>query len=391
MLDSLYLAGRYLSHQWLKTLLLVASITLVVFLPAALQVLVQRSGEHLSARAVSTPLILGARGSELELVLNTLYFESRRPGTFRQAELDRLSDGGLAQVIPIYSRYSARRHPLVGTTLEYFEFRRLSLAEGRMLSFLGECVVGAEVARRWPLQVGDSVISTPETMFDLGGVYPLKMNVVGILEPTGGPDDHGIFIDLKTAWIIEGLGHGHEDLADTTEEEAVLSREGSTVTASPAVEQYAEITPDNIDSFHFHGDPADFPLTAAIAVPRDDKSAALLLGRYQDPEGIVQLVRPSEVVGRLMATVFTVRRYLLMAAVIVGISTFLSVLLIFLLSLRLRQREIETLMKLGASRLRIAGILATEVLLVLCCSGILAVVMTMAVGTWSEAIMRGLL
>ncbi len=80
-----------------------------------------------------------------------------------------------------------------------------------------------------------------------------------------------------------------------------------------------------------------------------------------------------------------------MAAVIVGISTFLSVLLIFLLSLRLRQREIETLMKLGASRLRIAGILATEVLLVLCCSGILAVVMTMTVGTWSEAIMRGLL
>jgi putative ABC transport system permease protein len=391
MFDSLYLAWRYLRYQWLKTLLLVASITLVIFLPAALQVLVQRSGEHLSARADSTPLILGARGSELELVLNTLYFESRRPGTFRQAELERLSDGGLAHVIPIYCRYSARRHPLVGTTLEYFEFRQLRIAEGRMLSLLGECLAGAEVARSWPLQVGDSVISTPETMFDLGGVYPLKMNVVGVLAPTGGPDDHGIFIDLKTAWIIEGLGHGHEDLADPVQDENVLRREGSTVTASAAVMQYAEITPDNIDSFHFHGDPADFPLTAAIAIPRDEKSAALLLGRYQDPEGLVQLVRPAEVVRRLMETVFTVRRYLLMAAVIVGLSTLLSALLIFLLSLRLRQREIETLTKLGASRFRITGVLVTEVLLVLFCSGFLAVAMTMAVGTWSEAIMRGLL
>jgi putative ABC transport system permease protein len=387
----LYLAWRYLRYQWFKSLLLTASITLVIFLPAGLQVLVERSSQHLSARANATPLVLGARGSELELVLNTLYFESRRPETFRYSESGKLLDGDLAQVIPLYCGYSARQHPLVGTTLEYFEFRQLRLARGRMLSMLGECLVGSEVARVWPLEVGDAVISSPETMFDLGGVYPLKMNVVGILQPTGGPDDRAIFIDLKTAWIIEGLGHGHDDLADPERADQLLRREGAELTASAAVPNFSEITAENLDSFHFHGSQADFPITAAIVLPRDDKGAALLLGRYQDPAQIVQLVRPSVVIERLMETIFTVRRYLMIAALLVGVSTLLSVLLIFLLSLRLRQREIQTLTKIGASRLRIGGMLAAEVAMVLLASSLLATLMTFGVASWSESAIRWLL
>ena len=43
----------------------------------------------------------------------------------------------------------------------------------------------------------------PENLFDIAGVYPLKMEVVGILEATHTSDDLGIFVDLKTAWIIQ--------------------------------------------------------------------------------------------------------------------------------------------------------------------------------------------
>ena len=52
----------------------------------------------------------------------------------------------------------------------------------------------------------------------------------------------------------------------------VLSREGDTIVANASVVQYAEITPDNIDSFHFHGSTADYPISAVIAVPNDRKS-----------------------------------------------------------------------------------------------------------------------
>src|SRR5690606_31732633 len=142
-------------------------------------------------------------------------------------------------------------------------------------------------------------------------------------------------------------------------------REGNEVVANASMVQAAEITPENVSTFHFHGDRADFPLTAVIAVPHDKKSETLLLGRYQAPKEPAQIVRPLVVIERLLDTVFTIRRYLLVAAALVGLVTLILVLLIFLLSMRLRQREIETLVKIGAARGRIALVLSLEVLLVL--------------------------
>ena len=72
---SLYLAWRYVRHQRATTAVLVASITLIAYLPAALEVIVRNAEQHFRARAVSTPLVVGARGSPLELVLASVYFD----------------------------------------------------------------------------------------------------------------------------------------------------------------------------------------------------------------------------------------------------------------------------------------------------------------------------
>lgn len=79
MKDVLYLAWRYLAFHRLKTAILVLSIALIVYLPVGLNVLVGQSAEELTARAASTPILVGAKGSPLELVLNSLYFESETP------------------------------------------------------------------------------------------------------------------------------------------------------------------------------------------------------------------------------------------------------------------------------------------------------------------------
>ena len=42
-------------------------------------------------------------------------------------------------------------------------------------------VIGAEVADRLGIAAGDSLLSSPETVFDLAGVYPLKMRIVGVM------------------------------------------------------------------------------------------------------------------------------------------------------------------------------------------------------------------
>jgi putative ABC transport system permease protein len=388
---TLYLAWRYLVYHRVKTAILVTSITLIVYLPVGLDVLVSQSAAQLTARTEATPLLVGARGSPLELVLNSLYLESEAPEATRYAEVDRIADSGLAQPIPLYVRFRAREHPIVGTTLEYFEFRGLRFAAGRAMALLGECVVGARVAESLGVGPGDSVVSSPESVFDLAGVYPLKMRVVGVLESAHTPDDLAIFADLRTAWIIEGLGHGHSDLARLEARSAVLARRGDTIVANASVVQYNEITQENIDSFHFHGDLSSYPITAVIAVPENEKSGVILMGRYQGAEEAGQIVRPIEVMQELLETILTIQSYVVTAVVIVGAATLATAALVFLLSLRLRRREIETMRKIGGARLAVASVLVSEVVVVLVLSIALAGGLTLLTSRFGSAAIRALL
>jgi putative ABC transport system permease protein len=386
-----YLAWRYLVYHRVKTAILVASIALVAFLPAGLRVLVAQSAEQLTARAEATPLLVGSRGSALELVLNSLYFESDSPESLRYEEVDRVLASGFGEPIPLLVRFRARGHPIVGTTLEYFDFRGLRVAQGRLMAVLGECVLGAGVARELGAAPGSSLVSSPESVFDLAGTYPLRMHVAGVLEPSHGPDDGAVFVDVKTAWIIQGLGHGHQDLAAPEAESGVLSRDETRIVANASVVQYNEITEANADSFHFHGDVSAHPLTAVIVAPHDTRSGTLLMGRYLDSDDGSQIVRPSGVMDELLDTVLTIQSYVTAAIAVVAVATLATAALVFLLSLRLRRREIETLVKIGGSQGRVAAVLLSEVLGVLFLGLLLAIGLTFLTSRFGSEAIRAFL
>jgi putative ABC transport system permease protein len=389
--EILYLAWRYLAYNRGKTAVLIGSIMLIVFLPAALRVLVAQSAEELTARAEATPLLVGAKGSALELALSSLYFESDPPELTNYAEALSVAESDLARAIPLYVRFHVREQPIVGTSLDYFDFRGLRFASGRAMAVLGECVLGAAAAEEFGAGPGDKAISSPESVFDLAGVYPLKMTVVGVLERTHTPDDLAVFVDVKTAWVIEGLVHGHQDLSRPEAAPGVLSREEGRIVANASVVQYNEITPDNADSFHFHGDPADYPITAVIAVPHDQKSGVILMGRYEGTEGTTQIVRPTGVMDELLDTILTVQSFVVAGMLIVGLAALATAALVFMLSLRIRRREIETMVKIGGAPSRIAAVLVTEVLVVLATSVVLAGVLTLLTSRFGSAAIRALL
>jgi len=389
--DVLYLAWRYLVYNRGKTFVLVASIMLIVYLPVALRVLVRQSAAELTARAETTPLLAGARGSPLELALNSLYFESDPPELTTYVQATRIGDTGLATAIPLYVRFRVRSQPIVGTTIEYFDFRGLKLDDGRVMALLGECVLGAAAADKLGAGVGDSIISSPESVFDIAGVYPLKMGVVGVLERSYTPDDLAVFVDIKSAWIIEGLVHGHQDMSAPEAAPGVLAREGDNVVANASVVQYNEITPDNIDSFHFHGSAEDYPITAVIAVPRDQKSGTILMGRYESPDDPAQILRPTAVMDELLDTILTVQSFVIAGMLIVGAAALATAALVIVLSLRLRKREIETMVKIGGSRSRITSVLITEVVVVVVAAVVLAGGLTVLTSVFGSAAIRALL
>lgn len=387
MSGALFLGWRYLAHHRVKSSILVASVTLMLFLPSATRLLVEDSATALTARADQTPLILGARGSDLELVLSTLYFHAESPAEIENRALVEAQSTGFADFIPIHARFHAQRAPIVGTTLDYFEFRDLSIAAGRQMGLLGECVIGANVAARLGLAPGGSVISSPETVFDIAGVYPLKMMIAGVLEPNGTADDDAIFVDVRTTWIIQGLGHGHSDLADPAAGRAVLTRREDMITANASLTQFAEITPENISAFHFHGSDVSFPLTSIIAVPSDQKVTALLRGRYQDNETL-QLVVPGAVLDDLLETVFAVQNYVILGLAILSLATIAVITLVFLLSQQLRKGEFQTLLRIGASRGYVAVLIASEIGFVFLISALFAAALALVTRYYAMQVLQ---
>jgi putative ABC transport system permease protein len=376
MRDVLYLAWRYLRFNRGKTAVLIASISLILFLPAGLNVVVREASRSLTARADATPLLVGAAGSAVDLTLTALYFREPSLEPSQYAEVERLADTGLATALPLHLRYQAGGHRIVGTTTDYLDFRGLELAEGRRFALLGECVLGAAAARSLGTSPGGHVLSTPAGAFDVAGSFPLKMAVVGVLAATGSPDDEAVFVDLKTTWVIAGLAHGHQDVTDPAAAAGVLSREEGNVVANASVLSYTEITPDNIDSFHFHGDPATFPVDAVVAVPHDRKSGVILRGRYAESGRTVQMVVPRLVVDDLVETMFSVRDAALAVSAGLAAATLATAVLVFALSIRLRRRELETMRRIGASRGRMRAILASEVLLVVAAAVVIAAALT---------------
>jgi putative ABC transport system permease protein len=391
MNDVLYLAWRYLTYHRLKTVVLVAAVAAIVYLPVGLNIIVSQSAKELTARAKATPLLVGAKGSPLELVLNSLYFESDTPPAMRYAEVGRVEQSDLARAIPLYTRFRAGKSPIVGTTLEYFDIRGLRLAEGRPMAMLGECVLGSAAAKTAGVAPGEHVFSSAEGVFDLAGVYPLKMHVVGVLKPTNTPDDLAVFVDVKTCWVIEGLAHGHEDLSRSEAVGGVLRIEGSKIIANASVVEYNEITPENVSSFHFHGDPGTFPVTSVVVLPNEDKSGALLQGRYLGDDEQVQVVKPVDVMEDLLGTIFTVRTYVMAGVVVLAIATLATMALVFILSLQLRRREMETMEKIGGSGARIRSLVAVEILGVLGAGVVLAGVLAALTGWFATTVMRMLI
>ena len=385
------LAWQYIAyHKW-KSLILVACMFLTTLLPIATQILLSQFNQKIVSRADGTPAVVGSKGSSLDLTLNAIHFKSGSVDPVGYGEVAALLERGAAQAIPIHAMFTAQDYAVVGTSLEYFKFRRLSLSRGSKFAMLGECVLGNKLADTLDVDVGDYIISDRDNVLNLAGQSPLRLNIVGVLDESLSPDDFAVFVDVKTAWVIQGLGHGHQDLGDEDAEGGkVLSRTDDKIVASPAVESYIEITPENIESFHFHGDANEFPITSIIAIAESEKSETILEGKYAgDPA--LQFTKPSTDVRQLMGLVFRVKRFFDANAILIGLSTALLMLLVVLLSLRLRAREMQTMFQLGCSRGTILQLQLAEILTIVAIAAVLVGVAAWGLmgvaGQWVEAIM----
>jgi putative ABC transport system permease protein len=97
---------------------------------------------------------------------------------------------------------------------------------------------------------------------------------------------------------------------------------------------------------------------------------------------------PLQVINSLLDTVFSVRNFIVLGSIGIILATAAITILVFILSIRLRRREIETIRKIGGPRRRLWAILFTEILMVVCGAVAIAAGMTAVVSRLGGVLIR---
>lgn len=357
MRNLLYLAFAYLKYHRIRTLILILTLVSLFYLPLALSLISTLSEKSLSSRAEDSPVVIGSRGSDLDLVMNALYFQASAQREIPYKTLKMINELKLGVPVPYYLKNTARAIPVVGTSPAYFTQRKLRLDEGFMISGLGDCVLGRKAADALGLKIGDSLITDPENPYHLAGSYPLELKVSGILATSSSWDDKVLFTDIKTAWIARGLGHGHDDLA--SKPFTILKEENGNVVGNASVKMYNSIDPESRGNFHFHGTVDEYPLSGILFFPDNVRSEALLLSTLAD-NSLFQAVESDKVIKKLLHTLFRIRIILNWVLAITITVTIAAVLFILTLTVRLRKKESQTLYRMGGSGSLILKLTAVE-------------------------------
>ena len=378
MIGAAQLALRHAAHHWSRTLILTLCIAAACTLPLAARVLSTRFETQLRSRAESTPLIAGQKGSRFDLVMMALYFRHTELPTATMADWQSLNDMNCGEVIPLNLRFTARGIPIIAAPPEYLEFRQMSCTSGAMPSGLGEVVLGSRAARSLGLTAGDVLFSDQRELYDISKPPALKMHVSGILAASQGPEDDAVFVDIRTAWILEGISHGHADASAAIPEALVLERQKSNIVVSESLVDHNEVTAANRATFHVHGDARTMPVSAMLVLPHSAKDASIIKARLNTTSPL-QIVLPLDVVNEVLSQVVRVRQLIDALAAVIAIVTSALIALITALSIRVRMREIQTLGRIGASRGFICALFGCEIAAVAVAGASLAIFSTLVI------------
>lgn len=241
------IAWKSIRHRSLASALTAFSMALGVALVVTVLVINGVVGKSFQQGAQGYDLIVGAKGSKLQLVLSTVFYNQDPVGLipYEYYDLMRSSrySAEVKTAIPIARGDNYQGSPVIATTPEYFnsvtksDGKSYTLQEGEFFKYTdyNGAVVGYAVAKKNKLQVGQEIrFGHTNSARDEDLHEPFK--IVGILDHTGSPNDRAVFVNLEGFYREHEHGHAgvetinydlrEEELARKRAELGVEEREG---------------------------------------------------------------------------------------------------------------------------------------------------------------------
>jgi putative ABC transport system permease protein len=324
-MNLLSLVVSYLKAKPLNTLLNIVLLSLGIAVITVLLLFSNQLSEKISDNTKGIDLVVGAKGSPLQLILCTVFHIDFPTGNIKLHEADRLAKHRLVKsAIPMALGDSYQNFRIIGTSRQYTDLYKAELATGDWWQADMEVVVGATAAELLQLKPGDTFESSHGLTKEGSAHEAHPFIVKGILQRTNSVVDNLIFTNISSIWNVHDE-HGEEKrIADSIRNPSRL------VPSVEASDSTKEIT--------------------SLLIKYRNPIAALQLPRYINGLTNMQAASPSFEAARLFSILGVgVQAMNGFAYVLIFISA-LSIFIALYNSLKERQYDLAIMRSMGASK-----------------------------------------
>ena len=222
-MNLLQLAWSYLRARPLGTLLNVVLLALGVGTIGFVLIVNGQIGDSLTRDAKGIDLVVGAKGSPIQLMLAGIFHLDVPTGNIPLKSAQELAKNPLIKrVIPLSIADSFRGFWIVGTTPDYIDLYHGELASGHVWNDRMQAVLGSAVAERTKTGLGDRFVGS-HGLAEGGPVHGDSVyTIVGVLKPTGTVLDRLALVNTESVWFVhEGNITDPEELKVIAEERQV--------------------------------------------------------------------------------------------------------------------------------------------------------------------------
>ncbi len=341
-----------LKDKKLNSFLSALLMTLGIGIISMLLLLNKQLDEQFRRNIKGIDMVVGAKGSPLQLILSSIYQIDSPTGNVSLDEAQRIMKNPLVKTaIPLAMGDNYMSFRIVGTNAKYPNHFEAKVKEGRLFTTTLEATLGAKVARVTGLKVGDTFSGAHgfDNMDDVHG--DKKYKVVGVFETNNSVVDQLILTDISSVWSI------HEHAQEGPNVTSMLTGGDSTQTDDPS----QEIT--------------------SLLIKFRNPMGMIALPRFINENTKMQAASVAFEINRLFSLlgigIDTLRAIALLIIFIAGVSVFISLYN----SLKERKYEMALMLSMGATRTKLFVMLLLEGIM-LALVGYIAGVILSRVGLW---------
>jgi putative ABC transport system permease protein len=347
------LSAGYLRARPLQTALSLLLLALGAGTVVTLLLVVGQIEARMGRDAHGIDLVVGAKGSPMQLILSGIYHADAPTGNIPLAAVSLLQKNRLIKkAIPLALGDGWKGYRIVGAGREYLEHYGAEFSSGKMHEKPMEAVLGAEVAARTGVGVGARFAGAHGIGGDGAEHGTMQYTVVGVLAPGNSVLDRLVLTSIESVW------HVHEDeMAPADAQDRKAMEEDRQVTV--ILVQYAS------------------PLAAAM------------LPRQINAQSELQAGSPAYETARLFRIIGVGVEALRAFALVLILAAGLSVFIALYTALEERRYDLAVMRTLGASPARLFGLLLAEGLVLALAGALLGLVLghglASALGMWLES------